>query len=156
VKRLARAWSTAAREQQVSLHFNKGLAGAAPETIAASRDTAMNPEVLGAFALAIIGAAEPAAYVGWNEPDTRKGELETAAVNRAERALRAAAPAAGSYMSECDYFLKDWKRASWGCHSRRLEAIKDRYDPGELFFVHHGVGSDRWSADGFAPVAAHQ
>ena len=152
VNRLSRAWSKAAREQQVSLHFNKGLAGAAPETIAASSDTAMNPEVLGAFALAIIGAAEPAAYSGWNEPDTRKGELEAAAVNSAERALRAAVPAAGSYMSECDYFLKDWKRASWGHHSRRLEAIKDRYDPGELFVVHHGVGSDRWSGDGFTRV----
>ena len=31
----------------------------------------------------------------------------------------------------------------------RLLAVKDKYDPDDLFFVHHGVGSDRWSADGF-------
>jgi hypothetical protein len=27
--------------------------------------------------------------------------------------------------------------------------VKRRYDPGGLFFVHHGVGSEEWSADGF-------
>ena len=36
----------------VSLHFNKGLAGAGAEDLAAARDTAMNPAVLDAFALA--------------------------------------------------------------------------------------------------------
>ena len=112
----------------------------------------MNPEVLHAFALAIIGAGQDAAYPGWSEPDTRKGETAAAAVRAADQALRVAAPGAGSYMSECDYFLADWKRASWGPHSTRLEAIKHRYDPDGLFVVHHGVGSDRWSADGFKPV----
>ena len=28
----------------------------------------------------------------------------------------------------------------------------EKYDPDGLFFVHHGVGSERWSADGFTPV----
>ena len=41
----------------VSLHLNKGLAGAPADAIAAARDTAMNPAVLDAFAL-IISAAE--------------------------------------------------------------------------------------------------
>ncbi len=36
-----------------ALHFNKELRGAAPEAIAATRDTAMNPAVVDAFALAI-------------------------------------------------------------------------------------------------------
>ncbi|WP_158938671.1 BBE domain-containing protein [Burkholderia sp. S171] len=31
----------------------------------------------------------------------------------------------------------------------RLPAVKDQYDPDGLFFVHHGVGSERWSADGY-------
>jgi FAD/FMN-containing dehydrogenase len=152
VRRLARAWFEASRHRSVSFHFNKGLAGASPETIAESRDTAMNPEVLGAFALAIIADGEDAAYSGWSEPDVRKGGASSAAVAAADRALRAAAPGAGSYMSECDYSLGDWKRASWGRHWPRLEAIKHRYDPEGLFVVHHGVGSDRWSADGFTRV----
>ena len=31
----------------------------------------------------------------------------------------------------------------------RLQGIKRKYDPDGLFFVHHGVGSEEWSADGF-------
>jgi hypothetical protein len=31
----------------------------------------------------------------------------------------------------------------------RLLTVKDAYDPDRLFFVHHGVGSELWSADGF-------
>ena len=31
----------------------------------------------------------------------------------------------------------------------RLARIKRQYDPDGLFVVHHGVGSDDWSADGF-------
>jgi hypothetical protein len=30
--------------------------------------------------------------------------------------------------------------------------VKDQYDPEGLFFVHHGVGSERWSADGFTKL----
>src|SRR6185503_13812751 len=116
----------------------------APEVLRASRNTAMNPEVLDAFALAIIADGGPAAYPGWSEPDTRDAEASSERVRAADRAIRAAAPNAGSYMSECDYFLRDWKRASWGPHWPRLEAIKRRYDPDGLFVVHHGVGSDRW------------
>jgi hypothetical protein len=30
--------------------------------------------------------------------------------------------------------------------------VKGKYDPDGLFFVHHGVGSEDWSADGFTRV----
>ena len=39
-------------------------------------------------------------------------------------------------------------------HGGRLRAVKQRYDPDGLFFVHHGVGSEDWSADGFTRRAA--
>jgi len=70
-------------------------------------------------------------------------------IHKANDALRQVAPGAGCYMSECDYFNPDWRRASWGPNAGRLEAIKRRYDPEGLFIVHHGVGSQGWSADGF-------
>ncbi|HTG18895.1 MAG TPA: BBE domain-containing protein [Reyranella sp.] len=35
----------------------------------------------------------------------------------------------------------------------RLLAVKTKYDPSGLFFVHHGVGSEAWSADGFTKLA---
>jgi hypothetical protein len=30
--------------------------------------------------------------------------------------------------------------------------VTRRYDPDDLFFVHHGVGSKAWSPDGFTQV----
>jgi hypothetical protein len=64
-------------------------------------------------------------------------------------ALRAAAPETGAYLNECDYFQENWQHAFWGPNYPRLAEIKKRYDPDGLFTVHHGVGSESWSADGF-------
>ena len=45
-----------------------------------------------------------------------------------------------------------WQQAFWGAHYARLKQIKRRYDPEGLFFVHHSVGSEDGSADGFERV----
>jgi hypothetical protein len=58
----------------------------------------------------------------------------------------AVAPGAGAYLSEADFFDPNWKASYWGANFDRLAAIKKRYDPEGLFFTHHGVGSDEWSA----------
>ncbi|HTN96278.1 MAG TPA: BBE domain-containing protein, partial [Nordella sp.] len=142
----------AAQQWSVSLHFNKGLAGAPAEAITAARDTAMNPQVLDAFALAIAGASGPPAYPGvpGHELDTTTARRKRAAVGRAMRALRDLAPDAGSYLSESDFFEPGWQKSFWGANYDRLLAAKRRYDPDGLFIVHHGVGSEDWSADGFS------
>jgi len=59
------------------------------------------------------------------------------------------APDPGSYVSESNFFEADWQRSFWGGNYSRLAALKARYDPDGLFFVHHGVGSESWSPDGF-------
>ncbi|HET7640388.1 MAG TPA: FAD-binding protein, partial [Ktedonobacteraceae bacterium] len=71
LQKLTHALFSATRSWGVSLHFNKGLAGAPDEEIAAANDTATNPEVLNAFALAIIaGEGEPAfPGIAGHEPD---------------------------------------------------------------------------------------
>ncbi len=150
--RLAAAWFAASRHRQVSLHLNKGLAGASAETLAASRQTAMNPEVLGAFALAIMGGLGDTSYAPFAGPDPAEAHAAAVGTAHADQALRQVAPGAGSYLSECDYHMPDWQTRAWGDHYPRLAAIKRRYDPYGLFTVHHGVGSEAWSADGFRRV----
>lgn len=147
--RLARAWFQASRHRGVSLHLNKGLAGGSAQALAASRDTSMNPEVLGAFALAITGAMDATSYAPFQGPDLASAQAAADATAKADQALRKAAPGAGSYVSECDYFMPDWQARAWGVHYPRLARIKRRYDPDGLFTVHHGVGSEGWSDDGF-------
>lgn len=148
---LAEALFRASLHWSISLHFNKGLAGAPPEAIAAARDTAMNPQVLDAFALAIAGASGPPAYPGvpGYEPDVATARREAEAVKRAMQELRDLAPEVGSYVSESDFFAEDWQKAFWGDNYERLLRTKRRYDPDGLFIIHHGVGSEAWSADGF-------
>jgi FAD/FMN-containing dehydrogenase len=147
--RLVDAAFEASRHWQVSFHFNKGLAGAPPAAIEAARQTAMNPDVLDAFALAIIASDGPPAFAGMPAPDAAAANASRTRVHAAMAALRKAAPDTGAYVNECDYFQSDWQRAFWGANYPRLAGIKRRYDPDGLFFVHHGVGSEGWSADGF-------
>ncbi|MFS8138426.1 MAG: FAD-binding oxidoreductase [Thermomonas sp.] len=148
---LCDALFAATRHWGVSLHFNKGLAGAPPQVIAAARDTAVNPAVLDAFALVICGAAEQPAYPGvpGHEPDAAMARTQARNITRAMDELRRVAPRSGSYVAESDYFERDWQRSFWGANYDRLAAVKAKYDPEGLFYVHHGVGSERWSADGF-------
>ena len=151
--KLVDAWFASSRHWQVAFHFNKGLAGSTDAVRAAARETATNPEVADAFALAIMGMDGPSAYPPLPQPSLPPARADQASIHRASELLRQAAPGAGCYMSECDYFNPDWRRASWGPHAERLEAIKRRYDPDGLFIVHHGVGSQGWSADGFTRVS---
>jgi FAD/FMN-containing dehydrogenase len=71
------------------------------------------------------------------------------AVVKAADELREVAPDAGTYVAESSFFERDWQRAYWGPNYSKLQLLKKKYDPGGLFFVHHGVGSEEWSADGF-------
>ena len=153
-ERLVDALFEAAKHRGVSLHFNKGLAGATAEAIAAARDTAMNPAVVDAFALAISGDGGPPAYpdVPGHEPDAAVARSEAEAVTAAMNEIRKLVPRAGSYVWETDYFQPHWQDAFWGENYARLLAVKAKYDPDGLFFLYHGVGSEDWSADGFTRV----
>ena len=150
-KSLADALFAASRHWPVSLHFNKGLAGAPEAARTAARDTAINPAAVDAFALVISGAGEQPAYPGvvGHEPNRAEARQRTQSIERAMNELRKVAPQPGSYVSESNYFEPDWQRSFWGANYERLLAVKNKYDPEGLFFVHHGVGSERWSADGF-------
>lgn len=150
--RLVEALALASRDKKVQLHFNKGLAGAPAQVIAAARNTATHPVVCDAFALAIIADGEAATYPGLKRPtvDWAMARQDARRIANSAEALRRVVPDAGSYVSESNFFNAAWQREFWGKNYHRLQSAKRRYDPAGLFFVHHGVGSEDWSADGFA------
>jgi len=150
-ERLADALFSGSRHTGILLHFNKGLAGAPPEAIKAARATATNPVMLDAFALAIVATASEARYEGVPGPlaDDSQARKDAANVGRAMDELNRLNPSPGSYVSESNFFNRRWQEAFWGDNYKKLLDIKRRVDADGLFFVHHGVGSEEWSADGF-------
>jgi FAD/FMN-containing dehydrogenase len=150
-ERLAESLFNASRHWRLALHFNKGLGGAPAAEVAAATDTAINPALLDAFALAISASAGPPAVPGvpGHEPDVTSGREQASANARAMNEMRSLVTEPGSYVSESSFFEPNWQRSYWGANYPRLLAVKQKYDPTGLFFVHHGVGSEAWSADGF-------
>lgn len=151
---LADALFASSRYSSVELHFNKGLAGAPPEAIAAAKATAMNPAVVSAFALAIAAGAQGPAYPGipGHGPSVVAGRKAAERISRCMNQLRALTGETGAYVSESNYFEDGWQQSYWGSNYPRLAAIKRKYDPDGLFFVHNGVGSEQWSVDGFTKL----
>jgi len=149
----ANALFAGSRQQGISLHFNKGLAGAPREAIEAARDTATNPSVLNAFALAIVADGE-GGYPGvhGHEPDVAAARKSREQISRCMAELRSVAANGGAYVSESNFFEKDWQHSYWGSNYERLLRVKRKYDPTELFFVHNGVGSEGWSSEGFTKI----
>jgi len=152
-EQLANALFAGSRYELIELHFNKGLAGAPREAIEAARDTATNPAVLNAFALAIVADGQ-GGYPGvrGHEPDVEAGRKSRERVHGSMNELRTLTPNGGSYVSESNFFEKDWPHSYWGSNYARLASVKKKYDPTGLFFVHNGVGSEEWSADGFTKL----
>lgn len=148
---LVAALFAASRYKEVGLHINKGLAFAPPAAVKASLDTAMNPGVAEAFALAIIADGERPSYPGESRPpmDMDAARRDARAIDAAAAELRKAAPQAGSYLSESNFFNQRWQQDYFGPNYPRLRNIKQHYDPEGLFIVRNGVGSEDWSADGF-------
>ncbi|HEY2275744.1 MAG TPA: FAD-binding protein [Steroidobacteraceae bacterium] len=154
--RLAEALYAASRHKKVELHINKGLAFAPAAAVKASLDTAMNPGVTEAFALAIIADGERPSYPGESRPpmDLDAAHRDARAIDTATAELRKAVPQAGSYLSESNFFNERWQEAYFGSNYPRLLRVKKQYDPEGLFIVHHGVGSEHWSADGFTRLSS--
>jgi hypothetical protein len=155
-KQLSAAIFAASRYEIVRFHINKGLAGAPSEVLASVSQTATNPAVLNAFTLVIVADLdETPAYFGFERPrmDMAKAREKARGIGLAAAELRKIAPQSGSYFNEGSFFNASWQEEFWGRNYPKLRAVKTKYDPEGLFFVHHGVGSEDWSADGFTRLA---
>lgn len=141
---LADALFAASRQYRFTLHFNKGLSGADADAIERTRTTPVNPVVFDAPALLIVSTHQEHVYPGvpGHEPNLTQGRASAAKVDAAMKIIRDVTPTSGAYSNEADYFEPDWQTAFWGPHYPRLLEIKRKYDPGNVFRVHHGVGSE--------------
>jgi hypothetical protein len=103
-----------------------------------------------------VGGEGPPAYPGisGHEPDLDAARRSASEVAQAMAALKTLAPGGGSHFAESNFFVPGWQQAYWGLNYPRLLEVKRKYDPAGLFIVHHGVGSEAWSTDGFAKVTA--
>lgn len=147
---LAQALFAASRHSSVSLHFNKGQAGAADDAALRGKQTSVNPVAYSSAALLIVAAGEP--LEPGREPDRAEAQAARARVDEAFSIVREATPGTGAYANEADYFEPDWQQSLWGANYPRLRSIKEQVDPDGLFVCHHCVGSEKWSDDGFCPA----
>ena len=133
----------ASLHHEFGIHINKALAGAAPDAVARDRTTSVNPAVFDALGLVICASLQPFTHPGvpGHEPDLAAAGAGARAVTEAMSVIRSVSPGSGSYVNETDYFESDWQYSSWGDHYSRLAEIKRRYDPDNVFTVHHGVGT---------------
>lgn len=58
--------------------------------------------------------------------------------------LEKLSPNGGAYLNEADWNQPDWQQAFYGDNYRKLERIKDKYDPQHIFYGLTAVGSERW------------
>ena len=140
----AEALYRASLHHEFGIHVNKGLAGAAPDALVRDRTTSVNPAVIDALGLVICASLQPFTHPGvpGHEPDRAAAAVGARAVTEAMAVIRSVSPGSGSYVNETDYFEDDWQHSYWGDHYARLVEIKRRYDPDNVFTVHHGVGTE--------------
>lgn len=69
------------------------------------------------------------------------GVYEDITVNKIQP-LRNLSPDTGAYFNEPDSYEPNWKHAFFGSNYRRLRAVKERYDPTNVFWCRRCVGSE--------------
>lgn len=56
-------------------------------------------------------------------------------------------PDSGAYGNEASFLDEDWKEAFFGANYDALLAVKNTWDPDNVFYAYKGVGSDAWTVD---------
>ena len=143
VSQLAEVIFKASRLTEVSLHANKGLAGASRDAVLRGRETSTNPAVYKAAALLIMSAGSNTVRLGVKgfEPNKIKAKSIVAKINQAMSLFEAITPHAGTYANEANYFQKNWQYDFWGVNYPKLLKIKRKYDPTGFFYCHHCVAT---------------
>ncbi|KAF2199991.1 hypothetical protein GQ43DRAFT_374931 [Delitschia confertaspora ATCC 74209] len=54
-------------------------------------------------------------------------------------------PRGAAYLNEANYMQPDWQWVFYGPNYGKLNLIKAKYDPSDVFYALGAVGSDRWA-----------
>jgi WD40 repeat protein len=166
VDRTVRLWELAAGTARV-LEGHTGWVSALAVLPDGRLASAGNDGTVRIWDLAAGNARVLEGHTGWIGAlaELPEGRLASAGIDRTVRVWELAYEAVRVFVADApviclgvdkasnnraSYFNPNWKQDFWGKNYSRLEAIKAKYDPDGLFFVHHGVGSEQWSSDGFA------
>jgi FAD/FMN-containing dehydrogenase len=141
---LAEALFNASRTSLILLQTNKALAGEPEEARKRDETTSINPSVFNNAAFVTLADWVQNKYVGiaGHEPDEALAQEQFDGVNKAMGYITAVTPDGGSYSNEGYYFEENWQEQFWGSNYPQLLEVKKKYDPTNLFHVHHGVGSE--------------
>lgn len=76
------------------------------------------------------------------------GKSEDSLRDRLDPNLHELTPGSGTYLNEADFEVATWKQDFYGANYDRLNAVKAKYDPENLFYAITAVGSDAWVVAG--------
>jgi hypothetical protein len=114
----------------------------------------------GTFIISEISLTNPQIIAAalWSETTT-PADVEAVRESMTNKAIPIIAGAtgvadSGSYSNEGDVREPDFQVTFFGDNYARLSEIKAKYDPGDLFIVGAGVGSEQWDVDGLC-TAGH-
>ena len=74
--------------------------------------------------------------------DPRWATFAAARIDQCMSELRAVAPNSGAYVSESNYFEKNFQQAYWGSNYPRLLEIKKKYDPSNVLRLNQNIKPD--------------
>ncbi|TGJ81845.1 hypothetical protein E0Z10_g6919 [Xylaria hypoxylon] len=102
--------------------------------------------VLPAWRSTIIQAIFTAPW-NWTVPRSEMEKREKYISEHVTPTLQAVTPSSGSYMNEGNFRQPDWQNQFFGSNYDRLLAVKQKYDPDNLFYAPQAVGSEYWEED---------
>lgn len=112
--------------------FNAAKAVSSPHQVAA------NPYLRKTIFNAAVGA--PINYTDW----VANRAVQDRITHDLLPALQRITPEGGVYLNEADFQDPNFSETFYGGHYDRLLAIKQKYDPDEIFYATTAVGSGRW------------
>lgn len=80
----------------------------------------------------------------WYENDISRESVLTAATEQKLKAMKDITPGMGTYLNEADRNDPDYKHDWYGDMYDWLSSVKMKYDPDQVFWCHHCIGSEGW------------